>query len=131
MFEKYMVMSRGFQNVVQDGAIIGFQIKIRITYYRGIYLALIGGLDLTVDGVKTRPEQLRFSIAGRSYTLDQLTKEETVHWAFGEPATLTVLKPGGLKPGIHEIQLEEVIKPAYIPGRGFVAHTTRKATLVA
>ena len=131
MFEKYMVMTRGFQNVAQDGSVIGFQIKIRITYYRGIYLALIARLDLAVDGEKFRPDQLRFSIGDRTYTLDEMAKEETVRWPFGEPATLTVLKPGGLKPGLHEVELTEIIKPAYIPEPGFVAGTRRKVTLVA
>jgi hypothetical protein len=131
MFEKYMVTSRGFQNVVENGKIIGFQMKIRLTYYRGICLAIIAGLEVSVDGEKFAPEQLRFSVGGHSYTLEELGREEKVRWEFGRFATLTVLKPGGLQPGLHEIYFEEVIKPAYIPARGFVAHTKRKMTLVA
>ena len=131
MFEKYMVMTRGFQNVVQDGDVVGFQMKVRITYYRGIYLALIARLEVTVDGETFPPDQLRFSIGDRTFTLDEMTKEETVRWPFGEPATLTVHKPGGLKPGLHEVKVIQIIKPAYIPGPGFVAEARRKVTLVA
>jgi len=131
LFEKYMLMTRGFQNVVEDGKTVGFQIKIRITYYRGISLAVINGLEVTVDGKKYLPEQLRFSTGGHTFTLEEMGREEKVRWPFGEPATLTVLEPEGLKPGLHEVKLEEVIKPPYMPGRGFVAQFTRKMTLVA
>lgn len=131
MFEKYMVTSRGFQNLVENGKVAGFQMKIRITYYRGISLSIIADLAVSVDGKKFAPEQLRFSIDGRTYTMEELGREEKVRWEFGRFATLTVLAPGGLEPGLHEVHFEEVIKPAYIPARGFVAHTKRKMTLVA
>lgn len=131
MFEKYMIMSRGFQNVVEDGKVTGFQLKIRITYYRGIYLALISDYKLTVDGETIAPEQLRFTVGGRTYTLEEMAHEEKARWEFGDPATLTVLKQGGLEPGIHEIELEQTVAPAYVPARGFFAVEKRKVTLVA
>jgi hypothetical protein len=131
MFDKYMVLTRGFQNVAENGKITGFQFKVRITYYRGVFLALIGGFDVTVDGEKFKPEQLRFSIGGRTYTMDELGKAEKERWPFGEPATLIILKPGGLKPGIHDVQVVQTVKPAYIPGPGFTGRARRKITLVA
>jgi hypothetical protein len=131
MFEKYTLVTRGFQNVVENGQVLGFQIKIRIPYYRGIYLALINSLEITVDGQKFSPSQLRFSIAGRTFTMDEMAREENARWPFGEPATVTVLKPEGLALGLHEVTLEQAIKPAYMPGRGFTSQITRKLTLVA
>jgi hypothetical protein len=130
MFDKYMVLTREFQNVLDNGQIIGFQLKVRITYYRGVYLALIGGFEVTVDGEKFRPEQMRFSIAGRTYTMEELAKAETIRWPFGDEATLTILKPGGLKPGIHDVLVVQAIKPSYHPP-GFVGKSHRKITLVA
>jgi hypothetical protein len=130
MFDKYMVLTREFQNVIENGQITGFQMKVRITYYRGVYLALIGGFEVTVDREKFRPEQMRFSIAGRTYTMEELAKAETVRWPFGDEATLIILKPGGLKPGIHDVLVTQKIKPSYIPP-GFISKTRRKITLVA
>ena len=130
MFEKYMIMTRGFKNVRNNRDTIGFQLNIRTTYYRGVYLALITGLEVSVDGEVFKPEQLRVSFGGRDFTLDEMTREETARWTFGEPATVTVLKQGGLQPGLHEISITQSIRPAYMPGKGFVANARKKITLV-
>jgi hypothetical protein len=130
MFEKYMIMTRGFRNVRRDGAVSGFQFNLRTTYYRGVYLAIIAGLDVSVDGEDFQPGQIRVAFGGRDYTLDEMTREETARWSFGDPATVTLLKKGGLRPGQHEISVTQVIKPDYIPGRGFVANARKKITLV-
>ncbi len=131
MFDKYMVLTRGFQNVSQGGQTVGFQMKVRITYYRGVFLPLVAGFDVTVDGEKFKPEQIRFSYKNKTYTFEEMGKAEKVHWDFGEPATLTVLKPGGLKPGIHEVEVVQTVKPSYMPPTGFTGQMKRKITLVA
>jgi len=130
MYEKYMIMTRGFRNLRKNDDVVGFQFNIRTTYYRGTYLAIISGLDVSVDGETFAPEQLRVSFGGRDYTLDEMTGEETARWEFGAAATVTVLKKHGLLPGLHEISVTQAIKPAYMPGRGFVASTSKKITLV-
>ena len=130
MFDKYMVMTHGFQNTSQNGKIVGFEMKVRITYYRGVFLPLVAGFDVTVDGEKFRPEDMRFTCAGHTYTFNEIGNAEKVHWDFGEPATLTILKAGGLKPGIHDVEVVQTVKPSYMPN-GFVGRTRRKITLVA
>jgi hypothetical protein len=130
MFEKYMVLTRGFQNVREKEQIVGFQMKVRITYYRGVFLPLVSPFDVTVDSEKFKPEQLRFTYKDKTYTMDEMAKAETIHWDFGDPATLTVLKPGGLKPGIHDVEVVETVKPSYIWAGGFTGRTRRKVTLV-
>jgi len=130
MFEKYMIMTRGFKNVRRDGDIEGFQFNLRTSYYRGVYLAIIAGLEVSIDKENFQADQIRVAFGGRDYTLDAMAREETARWPFGEPATVTVLKKGGLRPGQHEISVTQVIKPAYIPGRGFVANARKKITLV-
>ncbi len=131
MFDKYMLMTRGFQNVRHNGQTTGFQMLVRITYYRGIFLPLLTGFDVTVDGEKMKPEQMRFTVKGHTYTFDELGKAEKVHWDFGDPAILTVLKPGGLKRGVHQVDIVETVKPSYMPPTGFTGHLNRKITLVA
>lgn len=131
MFDKYMVMTRGFQNVIQNGQITGFQMKVRITYYRGVFLPLLSGFDVTVDGENFKPEQMRFTLGNHTYTFDEVGKAEKVHWDFGVPATLTILKPGGLKPGIHDVEVVQTVKPSYMPPSGFTGRMKRKITLVA
>jgi hypothetical protein len=38
-----------------------------------------------------------------------------VHWGLLEPATLTVRKEGGLKPGSHDIELTYQYSSSYFP----------------
>jgi len=115
MFNKYMILTRDFRNVGESGRLTGFQVKIRIPYYRGVTLSLVDKIDLTVDGEAFSMEQMTFSAGGRTYNFNDLAKTTNTEWAFGEPAILTVSKPGGLASGMHTVQLGIVIRKSYIP----------------
>ena len=49
MWEKYMVLSADIQSVIENGVGTGFEVKIRIPYYRGISLSLIDDLSVPVS----------------------------------------------------------------------------------
>jgi len=115
MYEKYMICTRDFCNVGREGSIAGFQLRIRINYYRGCYLSMIDTLRLVVDGQEFSPGDMTFSLAGRTWTFAELSKETTARWPFGEPALLTVRKPGGLTSGRHKIELGLFIRNSYVP----------------
>jgi len=100
---KYVLVEDGFCNVKKDGETIGFQVKMRIPYYRGTPLSLIGDIMVSADGVEYTGNCLLFTFAGETYTMDELTTVTRQYWYYGAPATITVLKPGGLEPGRHRI----------------------------
>ena len=131
MYENQMILTRGFQNVYQDGQSVGFQIQIKTAYYRGIFLDIIGAIDITVDGTKISRDQLRLTLAGRTFTMDEAAKTEDVHWDFGTPLLVTVLARGGLKPGIHDIEVSQMVNPSYVPPNTFRATGRKRMTLVA
>ena len=55
LFEKYIICEDGFGNLYDEkGECTGFQLKVRLPYYRGVRLSLIDDLRITVDG-KTYP----------------------------------------------------------------------------
>ncbi len=110
MYEKYMICTRDFANV--SG---GFQLKIRINYYRGCYLSMIDTLRLVVDGEEFPMDRMTFSTGGRRYSFAELGQAKDARWFFGEPATLTVAKPGGLAPGMHTVELGLFIRNSYVP----------------
>ena len=130
MFEKYMLLERGFNNVRQNDQIIGFQVLVKIAYYRGIFLPLIGEWEITVDGEKFGVDKMRFTLGPHTYTFGETAKARDVHWPFGAPLKLTILKPGGLSPGVHEIQFSQSIVPPYVGGGFFSTQTTKKMALV-
>jgi len=115
MFNKYMILTREFRNVSEGGQPMGFQVKIRIPYYRGVRLSLIDTVQLTVDGEEFPVNDMTFTTGGRTYTFQELGKVTDTEWFFGDPATLTVKKPGGLATGMHTVQLGIVIRKSYIP----------------
>lgn len=115
MLEKEMIQSRGFRNVYRDGKIVGFQVAFRTTYYRGVYLSQLGEATVTVDGEKFAGNQITWTIGDRTYAQAELAKHSEVHWPYQEPAVLTVSKPGGLKPGLHQVELSYQYSASYMP----------------
>lgn len=113
MFEKYIICTRGFKNVIQNGEAAGFQLDVRISYYRGIPLSCVEGFDVTVDGELFGLDRMRYAIGGRTYTMAEAAEAVDVRWPFGDPLTLLIRKPGGLAPGLHDIQVVEKLRISY------------------
>ena len=115
MQDPYVIMNTGFKNTVAGGTTSGYQLNVRIPYYRSVYLSAIHQLDLTVDGTTIPAKDIRIQVAGKTFTIDQMYEADSVRWGFGDPATLLVTRPGGLKPGIHTIQVGIVVRKSYLP----------------
>lgn len=96
LFEKYVICSEGFGDVHnEDGRVVGFQVKIRLPYYRGVRLSMIDNLTVKVEGKEYSRDQLRFTISEGTFTLDEMTTMTDTYWDFGEKATITVLEENG------------------------------------
>lgn len=50
MFDKYFICDETFCNLEEDGKITGFQIGIKVSYYRGVNLAIVDDYEVEVDG---------------------------------------------------------------------------------
>ena len=114
MLESHVIQTKGFKNV-GDGAPTGFQVAIRCPYYRGIWASLLEGVELTVDGETFTSDGVRWTLGGKTLTSAQLSDAADARWLFEEPAILTVDKPGGLEPGIHDVQVSITWRWSYIP----------------
>lgn len=120
MNEKYMICTDGFENVYEDGKIIGFNVRIRIPYYRGIRLSLIDDIRVKVDGEPVLREDLRFTTSsGYTFTMKEMETVTKYRWEYGEKAKLTVLKPGGLAAGKHKIEVTVFLRISYMPKGSF------------
>ena len=58
MLEKEIIQQRGFRNIEKDGEVIGFQVRVRSAYYRGIYLSELFPGSMLVDGKVYPKEQV-------------------------------------------------------------------------
>jgi len=115
MFDNKMICTDGFENVKADDRIVGFAILARLPYYRGLGLSMIEDIAITVDGESIPRSDIRFSVRGRTWTLDEMETEYGDRWNFGEKARLIAFKPGGLQPGKHRIELVERLRISYLP----------------
>ena len=133
MLDKEVVQQRGFHNVYRNGQVVGFQAGCRSTYYRGVWLSMLTGFEVTVDGEKFSGAQVKVTVGGKTYTQEEMKKIGNVQWPNYEAALLTVAKPGGLKPGFHQIAIAWGHRTSYIPGGldfGEGAPVSRKLVLV-
>ena len=90
MYDKAIIVGEEFKNVIQDGVVVGYQVGVRLAYYRGIVLSLIGTLDLTVDGETIPHAAMSVEVGGRTFAYADLENEPVAKWEFGEVGILTV-----------------------------------------
>lgn len=112
---QFNILDRGFKNVVQNGQVTGFQLEVLSGYYRGVYLTLVEGFEVTVDGESFKRDQVKCTFGSRTYSQDELENLADARWQWDEPAILNVSKPGGLKPGMHDVQVVVKIRVSYMP----------------
>src|SRR5262249_33040861 len=115
MFEKYMILTQEFKNVRDQGNVVGFQVKVRLPYYRGVWLSTIHHLELRVDDESFPRAKITFCLGNRKFTTDQLEAARAVRWFFGDPATLLVSRPGGLSTGMHGVYFAIGWRHSYVP----------------
>jgi hypothetical protein len=58
---------------------------------------------------------VRFSVRGKTYTLDEMESVYDDRWNIGEKARIIALKPGGLAPGRHKIEFGVRMRVSYLP----------------
>lgn len=116
MFDNNVFIEGTCKNVEKDGNIIGYEMQTHITYYRGIPLSMINFIKVIVDGEAVPAEDIRFTSDNIDwFTLKEMETVATIKWEYGQPATVRVLKDGGLTKGIHKVQLIVCTRTAYIP----------------
>lgn len=107
----------GFKNIEKNGVVIGYQFQFKAQYYRGITLSIIHDIQIRVDDEEVKREDIRFSVNGETFTLEQMRTviDPDYRWEFGEFATVSVIKDGGLSKGQHHIHARQIIAPSYMP----------------
>lgn len=108
----------------------GFSFLGRLPYYRGLGLSMIEDIQVSVDGEQLPREAIRFSVRGKTYTLDEMETVYDDRWNFGEKATIIALN-GGLSDGsTHAITFAVRMRVSYLP---FVPTTkdTKQLSLAA
>ena len=106
-----------FKNVVENGKVVGYSFEIKAQYYRSITLSILRNIIVTLDGETADRKDIRLTVNGETFTLEECRTviDPEYRWEFGEYATVTVLKEGGLSKGKHSLLVHQSIAPSYMP----------------
>jgi len=115
MFDKYIIGEGTVRNVETDGEVIGFAFDARITYYRGLGVSMVEPFEVILDGKAIAAADLRFTLNAKTWTFAELAGDFDARWELTDTAVVTVLLPGGLTPGKHDLQVTEVLRVSYLP----------------
>ena len=113
--EKQVIQSVGFRNIVENGEITGFQFKIRLPYYRGVFLSQLMPGTLFVDGERIEKEEITWVLNGEEYTNEEMHDDFRTHWNPTVPMVLKVRKKGGLAQGYHDLKYGFCFTSSYMP----------------
>jgi len=115
MLEREIIQSIGFRNTVEDGKVTGFQFRVRIPYYRGIFLCQLRPGSLIIDGKKIEKEDILWNVGGKDRTVEEMVSDTETHWATTEAATIKVKMDGGLTQGFHDLTYGFCFTSSYMP----------------
>ena len=104
------ILQFGFKNVYERDKAVGFQVKVRnTTHYMGVYASLIESFDVSVDGESFSRDEIKCTLGETTLPQDEFNGS-TAHWDYQAPATLIVNKPGGLEPGMHNVEVNFILR---------------------
>lgn len=115
MYDKHIILPASVSNIRDGSTITGWQLRARLPYYRGQILSAVEDIGLVVDGEKVPRENVRFTVRGKTWTLDELETTYDERWEFGEVAQVSVLQPGGLAAGEHKVTAAVQLRISYLP----------------
>jgi hypothetical protein len=112
--DKHIVGTEGFRNLEVNGRVLGFQVTVRLSYYRALPLSCVEEVHLFVDGVEVPRQDITLCLNDKRFTLDLLRDLYSEWWSIIADGVLEVARPGGLSAGAHEVEIRLVCRSPYM-----------------
>lgn len=125
MLDTPMIQTGGFKNAPG-----GFEIRLRLPYYRGLWANLLEGADVEVDGESFGKETIRWTIGDTSFTVADLQEPTDLRWPVDVPAVLSVPRDEPLSIGFHDVHVDLGLRMSYIPEELQPSYWTEQRKLV-
>jgi len=103
----------------------GFDIDVRLPWYRSLPLSVVDVVDVIIDGEKIDPAAVRFELEGQVLKLDQLRPLTDRVWYVLDSALLRVEHAPLTKGSEHEVTVSICVRPPYIDGLARTVKTTK------
>lgn len=112
-FDDRVLPQKDFKNLYLNGNKIGFNLGVRLNYYRGQHVSTVENLGLKINGEPISDHLILFCINGKKFTLSQLPDLYAEFWSLRTTAHLEVYN-GGLPEGEHDIELTLHLRIPYM-----------------
>ena len=104
-YNEIMICKKPIRNTLVAGVAVGYEFDIKYPSYRGCFLSCIEDLYFEIDGKRLLNTEVFFAINGKQFTIEELPELFREYWYVNSPATIKVLKPGGLDSGGHKLRV--------------------------
>ena len=111
---KEIIKKETFRNEYINGKKNGFAFDVQLAYYRGLYLSCIENLEIILDGEAIPEETVTFELKGKEMPVYRVKMSVSEFWSQTCPATIHILKKGGIAPGEHELELKLMLRIPYM-----------------
>lgn len=118
MFDDRVIRTDSLENITEAGTVTGFRFALRLASDRGMWLSLLGGFYVSVDGGAPYPQSaLTLQLGDRLYPAEDLASHPEERWGAFQEGWLSVDAPGGLAAGEHTIDFQMVLLSGYFKAR--------------
>lgn len=87
-FENLVIDENNFYNLKMNNNVIGFNLDLRINYYRGLPLSCLKKLSVTVDGEVIPKHLILFCINGKKFSTEQIPQLFAEYWGINTTVML-------------------------------------------
>ncbi len=108
-FEERVLREEGFYNILLNGKQVGFNLDLRLNYYRGLPLSCVQKAEVTVDGEKIPDYLILAELNEKGFTISQMKEIYTEYWGIMTPMHLRIFNYG-LEPGEHDVDVRIELK---------------------
>jgi hypothetical protein len=113
------------KDVVRDNALSateeGYALEIHSHWYRSLPMTSLAVVDLTLDGERVDPYQLRVGVNGKTFAFAELEELYDEWWFITDAVTLVIPRPGAAAGERHRVELDLGLSIPYLivgPGEG-------------
>lgn len=94
-------------------------LKLRLPWYRSLWLSCLDNADLTIDGQAVPVEEISFRLYGQTHPFADLKNISSVSWFVLDAADLLIPINDALADGPHEVSLSLFFRIPYHRGNVF------------
>ena len=112
-FEDRVIQKDGFYPIILNGKKVGFNLDLRINYYRGLPLSSVQEITVKLDGTKIPDKDILVELNGKIHEIRQLKDLSAEYWGIKTPMHLRIYGYD-LEDVEHDIEVTVIHRSPYM-----------------